>query len=81
MVVLFEQLMGITLCSHGLHVGGGLQAQLFHCHLAHAELLDLAGYGHGELVGELDVTGDLIVGDLATAEVADGFFGGVRVRA
>src|SRR5689334_17121514 len=39
--------------------------------LAHHELLDLAGDGHRELRDELDVARDLVVGDLALAELAD----------
>src|SRR5690242_20379546 len=39
--------------------------------LAHHELLDLAGDGHREVRHELDVARDLVVGDLALAELAD----------
>src|SRR6266545_4346285 len=38
--------------------------------LAHLHLADLAGDGHGELVDEVDVSGDLVVGELAGAELA-----------
>ena len=37
--------------------------------LAHLELLDLAGDGHRELVDDLDVARDLVVGDAAAAEL------------
>src|SRR5947208_1174774 len=39
--------------------------------LAHHEFLDLAGDGHREGIDELDVARDLVVGDLALAELAD----------
>ena len=55
----------------GLDTGRRLEAQFFDGLFAHEELLDFAGDGHGELVGELDVAGDLVVGDFAPAVVAD----------
>ena len=48
-----------------------LQPELGDRLLAHDELLDLAGDGHRELGHELDVARDLVVGDLALAELAD----------
>src|SRR5260370_20737774 len=48
-----------------------LQPQLRDGLLAHHELLDLAGDGHREFGHELDVARDLVVGDLALAELAD----------
>src|SRR3989337_2729861 len=36
--------------------------------LAHLDLADLAGDGHGELVDDLEVARHLVVGDLAPAE-------------
>src|SRR5581483_9656418 len=39
--------------------------------LAHHELLDLAGDGHREFADEFDVARDLVVGDLALAELPD----------
>src|SRR6266498_683635 len=39
-------------------------------HLAELELLDFPGSGHGERTDELDIPGDLIVGNLPLAEVA-----------
>src|SRR4051794_39670308 len=37
--------------------------------LAHLDLADLARDGHRELVDDLDVAGDLVVGELSGAEV------------
>src|SRR5438067_2170618 len=51
--------------------GGLLKPQLLDCDLAHLVLLDLAGHRHRELVDEFDVARDLIVRDLAAAEIAD----------
>src|SRR2546421_8419665 len=51
--------------------GRRLQPELGDGDLAHLELLDLAGHRHGELVDELDVAGDLEVGDLAPAELPE----------
>src|SRR5690349_729834 len=48
-----------------------LQAELADRLLAHHELLDLAGDGHREFRHEFDVARDLVVGDLALAELAD----------
>src|SRR5258708_664235 len=48
-----------------------LQAEAFFDRVAHDEFLDLAGHRHRELVDELDVARDLVVGDLALAEAAD----------
>src|SRR5713226_9140756 len=39
--------------------------------LAHQELLDLAGDGHGKFVDEFDVAGNLVVRDLSLTERAD----------
>src|SRR5205823_7326598 len=57
------------------HPGRGFEARFCQRHLPHLELLDLAGDGHRELVGEPDVAGHLVVGDLALAEVLDGLLG------
>src|SRR5262249_24345399 len=48
-----------------------LQSELADGLLAHDELLDLAGDGHREGVDKLDVARDLVVGDVALAELAD----------
>src|SRR5919112_3412559 len=45
-----------------------LQPELLFYDLTHDEFLDLAGDGHGELVYELDVARDFLVGDLSLAE-------------
>src|SRR5690348_10562252 len=50
------------------------QAQFGNHRLAHGELLHLAGDGGREAVHELDVPGNLEVGDLALAEGADGLW-------
>ena len=57
--------------SRGLHSSRRVQAQFLYGLLTHAVFLDLAGDGHGEFVGQLDVARYLVVGDLAPAEVAD----------
>lgn len=62
-------------------MSGGLLApepELLDRLFAHHELLDLAGDGHRELGHELDVARDLVVGDLALAELAD-LLGGRRL--
>ena len=56
-----------------------MQAQLVDGLLAHLELLHLAGDRHGEVVDELDVPGDLEVGDPAPAEVLQMLVGDVIV--
>src|SRR5689334_4166809 len=45
------------------------QTQLVDHLLAHHEFLDLAGHGHREALDEPDIAGDLVVGDLALAEI------------
>ncbi len=45
-----------------------LQPELLLDHVAHDELLHLAGHGHRKLGDELDVARDLVVGDLSLAE-------------
>src|SRR5262245_57881140 len=50
---------------------GLMEAQFLDGDLAHLVLLDLARHCHGEIAHKLDVTWDLIVCDLAAAEVAD----------
>src|SRR3982750_3582353 len=52
------------------------EAELGYGDLAHLELLDLAGDGHGELVGRLPVAGDLEVGEALAAEVSELIVGG-----
>src|ERR1700712_4103090 len=58
----------------------GLQAELLHRRLAHLDLADLAGHRHRELLDDLDVAGDLVVGQPAAAEIAHGL-GGERLGA
>src|SRR5205823_4659300 len=53
-----------------------LQAKSLDGGLAHLELLDLARDRHREVVDEHDVAWDLVVGQLAPAEVFDVLFGG-----
>src|ERR1700749_2281217 len=50
---------------------GLVEPEFLHRGLAHLELLDLARDGHRERVDELDVTGDLVTGDLRATELAD----------
>ena len=50
---------------------GRAEAELLDRLLAHLELLHLAGDRHRELVDDLDVARDLVVGDLALAERPD----------
>src|SRR2546421_2335543 len=47
---------------------GRLDPQLGYGDLAHSELLDLAGDRHREVVGETDISRDLVVGDTTAAE-------------
>jgi hypothetical protein len=44
----------------GLHPSGRFEAQFRHRLIPDLELLDLAGDGHRELVGEIDVAGDFV---------------------
>src|SRR5207237_8414823 len=53
----------------------GFEPEFGHRLLPHLELLDLAGDRHRELVGELDVAGHLVVGDLPLAELLQGLLG------
>src|SRR5699024_5001056 len=46
--------------------------------LAHVDLADLPGDGHGELVHHVDVPGDLVAGQLAGGELPEGVGGEVR---
>src|ERR1700730_9575028 len=45
------------------------QPQYFHRLLAHLDLADLAGDGHRELVGDVHVPRNLIMGELTGAEI------------
>ena len=45
--------------------GGLLEPEELDGPLPHLDLADLAGDGHRELVGEVEVAGDLVVGELA----------------
>jgi hypothetical protein len=54
----------------GLHAGGLGEVKLGDAHLAHLVLLHLAGDGHRELAGDSQVARDLVMGDLAGAELA-----------
>src|SRR6266571_1222425 len=56
--------------SGGLCACGIPEVEFGHGHLAHLVLLHLAGDGHRELAGEPQVTRDLVVRDLAGAELA-----------
>src|SRR3979411_1337512 len=58
-----------------------LEAQVAHGCLAHLELLDLAGHGHGEAVDKLPVTRNLVGGDLAATERREVVLGGMRAFA
>src|SRR5512136_1997194 len=46
------------------------QMQLLDRHLTELELLDLPGSGHGKGTDELDIPGDLVIGDPSLAECA-----------
>src|SRR5438874_6642257 len=54
-----------------LDAGSLFEAELADRHLAHLELLDLAGDGHGELVDRLPVAGNLEVGQALSTEGAE----------
>src|SRR5215471_18390294 len=48
-----------------------VQAQHLHGLFAHLHLADLAGYCHRELVGDVHVARDLVMGELAGGELTD----------
>src|SRR5512136_106101 len=52
-----------------LHTGCFFQSQFPDGLLSHLELLDLAAYSHGKVVHELDVPGNLEMGDPAPAKL------------
>src|SRR5271165_4805513 len=58
-------------CSSSFAPGHALQAALLDLELADAELLDLAGDGHGKLLDEAHVLRNLEVGNLPLAVGAD----------
>src|SRR6202044_1890077 len=49
-----------------------VEVEDFRGSFAHFYLADLAGDGHRELVGDVHVAGDLVVGELAGAELTQG---------
>src|SRR5215469_15167701 len=57
--------------SSGASLARILQAEFLDRSRAHLELLHLAGHGHREVRGEPDVPRDLVMRDLAGAELAD----------
>jgi hypothetical protein len=59
----------------GFGAGGGFQAEFGDRGVPHLELLHLAGDRHRELRGDPQVPGDLEVGDLAGAELAEFLLG------
>src|SRR2546423_1068101 len=60
---------------------GDLQPELFDRDLSQAELLDLPGYGHRELICEAHVAGHLVMRDRAFAELADVLLADLRALA
>src|SRR5699024_9717511 len=63
-------LLDICLVLLGCRGAGSGEAEHLDGPLPHVDLADLAGHGHGELVGHVDVLGDLVAGQLAGGELA-----------